>query len=205
VGTVGMAISRQVRITRSAISPRFATRTLVTLANRHQHFVGGDDRSLFGEDLPNRPADRRHDVVLHLHRLQHHDHVAQPDAVPGFDLDLDHHALHWRLDGPVATGALRRCWARRGRHRRGGGHGAVAEDANPIRFAIDLDRELAGRRLGGGGRSGGNGDRLWGGLRRERRGRRRRGGGLRRAGRGGGGGWGASAGTGVWVGTGHAP
>src|SRR6266581_3005988 len=99
-----MPISRQVRITRSAISPRFATRTLVTLANRHQHFVGSDDRSLFREDLPNRPADGCHDVVLHFHRLQHDDNVAQPDAVARRDLDLDHHALHRRLDGPVTGG-----------------------------------------------------------------------------------------------------
>src|SRR5256886_13091932 len=135
MATVGMPISRQVRITRSAISPRFVTRTLVTLANRHQHFVGGDDRSLFGEDLPNRPANGCHDVVLHFHRLQHDDHVAQPDAVAGFDFDLDHHALHWRLDGAVTTGALRRRWARRGRYRRSGWRRAVGEDPNPIRFA----------------------------------------------------------------------
>src|SRR5260370_13397804 len=115
-----MPISRQVLITRSAISPRFATRTLVTLANRHQHFVGSDDRSLFGEDLTHRPADGRHDVVLHLHRLQHDDHVTQPDAVAGLDFDLDHHALHRRLDGPIATRALRGGSTGRGR---GGTHG----------------------------------------------------------------------------------
>src|SRR2546425_845112 len=91
-------------IPRRAIPPRFATRTLVTLANRHQHFVGADDGSLFREDFTHRPADGRHDVVLHLHRLQHDDHVTQPDAVPGLDLDLDHHTLHRRLNGPVATG-----------------------------------------------------------------------------------------------------
>src|SRR2546430_5006226 len=182
-----MAISRQVRITRSAISPRFATRTLVTLANRHQHFVGGDDRSLFGEDLPNRSADGRHDVVLHLHRLQHDDHVAQPDTVPGFDLDLDHHALHRRLDGPVTTSALRRGWARRGRHRRRGRRRAVAEDPNPIRFAVDFDGELAGRPPGRGGPGGGGGGGRWGRGRGPGRGGGGRGGGGCAAGPAGGG------------------
>src|SRR6267143_1717503 len=102
-----MPISRQVRITRSAISPRFATRTLLTLANRHQHIIGGDDRSLSGKNLTYRPADGRDDVVLHLHRLQHDDHVTETDTVAGLDLDLHHHALHRRLDGSIPTGTLR--------------------------------------------------------------------------------------------------
>src|SRR3989442_3760706 len=146
-----MPIERQVRITRSATSPRFATRILVTLANRHQHFVGGDDRSLFREDLPHRPTDGRYDVVLHLHRLQHDDDVAQADAVPRFDLDLDHHALHWRLDGPVATGALRRRWARRGGNRCGGPRRPRAPGAEAPRVARRLVPGDARRppRLGG--------------------------------------------------------
>src|SRR3989442_14099497 len=138
-----MPISRQVRITRRAISPRFATRTLVTLANRHQHFVGGDDGSLFREDFTHRTADGSHDVVLHLHRLHHDDHVTQPDAVPGLDLDLDHHTLHRRLDGPVATGALRGRRTGSGRGRTDPGRRSIPKDPNTVRLAIDFDRELA--------------------------------------------------------------
>src|ERR1700730_8934091 len=140
-----MAISRQVRITRRAISPRFAPRTLVTLANRHQHVVGGDDRSLFGKDLTHRPADGRHDVVLHLHRLQHDDHVTQPDLVAGLDLDLHHHALHRRLDRAVATGALRRRWTGRGGGRTDSGRGAVPPGPNAVGLVTDLHRVLADR------------------------------------------------------------
>jgi len=63
-----MPISRQVRITRSAISPRLATRTRVTLANRHQHIVGRHDRPLFGKDLTHGPGDPGDDAVLHWMR-----------------------------------------------------------------------------------------------------------------------------------------
>src|SRR5947209_13409078 len=146
-----MPISRQVRITRRAISRRFATMTLVTLANGHPHFVWSDDGSLFGEDFAHRPTDGRHDVVLHLHRFQHHDHVTEPHLVALCDLDLDDHALHRGLDRPIAPGTLRR--------RRAGSRGTrgartwantVADDPNAVRLAIDLDRELAGGRFWGG-------------------------------------------------------
>src|SRR2546421_11462991 len=75
--TVGIPISRQVRSTRSAISPRLATRTLVTLANCHQHFVGCHDAPLFGKDFADGSAQRGDDVVLHFHRFQHDDDITE--------------------------------------------------------------------------------------------------------------------------------
>src|ERR1700736_3635383 len=139
-------------MTRRAISPRFATRTLVTLANRHQYFVGRDDRALFGEDLAHRPSDGGDDVVLHFHRLQNHDHVAETDPVTGRHPDLDHHPLHWRLDGPIPTGSLRRRWpgGHRGRNRRLLGGDRVAPDPDLVGVAVHLHGELPCRRHGRG-------------------------------------------------------
>src|SRR5487761_578359 len=84
-----MPSSRHARMTRIAISPRLATRTLLksllfilqrTLllfnwsAHSQQGLVGADDLALLDVDLAHATGDRRDDIVLHLHRLEDRDH-----------------------------------------------------------------------------------------------------------------------------------
>src|SRR5487761_1262076 len=160
-----MPSSRHARMTRIAISPRLATRTLLksllfilqrTLllfnwsAHSQQGLVGADDLALLDVDLAHATGDRRDDIVLHLHRLEDRDHVAELHLVAGFHRDLDYQSLHrrdhqslpdpgrWRGPGPKP-----RAGARRDGHPR-------ARDANLEDLSLDLDLELGRRdRLGG--------------------------------------------------------
>src|SRR6266702_5144234 len=99
-----MPSSRHARITRIAISPRFATRTFLKSLlfiparsrDRQQRLTRTDDLALFDVNLANLAGDRGDDVVLHLHRLQDGDHVAQLHAVTRADGDLHDESLHRR-------------------------------------------------------------------------------------------------------------
>src|SRR5215469_10907601 len=106
MATVSMPSSRHARMTRTAISARLATRIFLKsfaftarkrtatavlpapvrsearrLADRHQGLVGGDHVALLDVDLHDLAGLRGHDVVLHLHGLEHGHHVAQLDLV----------------------------------------------------------------------------------------------------------------------------
>src|ERR1035437_8155119 len=108
--TVAMPISWQARITRTAISPRLAIRTLwmgralaargtVRLLDDHEGLAWGHNRSLGDVDLLDGPRLRRGDVVLHLHGFQHHHRLAKFDAVADGHHDLQDQPLHRRRQG----------------------------------------------------------------------------------------------------------
>src|SRR5215208_3801184 len=77
--TVPMPSSRQARITRSAISPRFAMRTFLNMSGLSGGRLARDDaeerlaelhrRRVRGEDLGDGPIDLALDLVHQLHRL----------------------------------------------------------------------------------------------------------------------------------------
>src|SRR5262252_1221654 len=128
--TVSTPSSRHARITRTAISPRLATRIFLksfaftadsvrrwhrscrlsgpggrgALPDGDQRLVRGDHVALLDVDLQDVARLGGHDVVLHLHGLEHRHHVAELDLVADLYRDLHDQALHGRGDGAV-TGA----------------------------------------------------------------------------------------------------
>src|SRR5207245_10552425 len=110
-----MPSSRHARITRIAISPRLATKTLLksllfipsnvracASSHREQRLRGTDDITLLDIHLAHRAGDRGDDVVLHLHRLEHRYDIAELDGVAGLDRDLHDEPLHRRDHGAFA-------------------------------------------------------------------------------------------------------
>src|SRR5690242_673475 len=90
--TVDTPRSRHARTTRSAISPRLATRTFLNtpdLFDVDDRVLRRHDRSLADEDVGHLAGTRRRDVVLHLHRLEHRDGVAELDVVADLDGNLE--------------------------------------------------------------------------------------------------------------------
>src|SRR5690606_32553469 len=90
--TERMPISRQARITRSAISPRFATRIFSNIApslDDEKRRAVFDGAAILDEDAPDGPAPRRGNVVHRLHRLDDEERLA---------------LLHLRADGHEGFG-----------------------------------------------------------------------------------------------------
>src|SRR5438034_1614388 len=125
-----------------------------------ERLVRGHDLAfldVYGQDLAGDGGD---DVVLHLHRLEHRDHVTEPDLVAWLDRDLDDQALH-RGDHR-AFGDLG--WRGRGVATRGRGGvagddrhaGAADPDLEDLALHLDVElrrltagRDRHGLRLGG--------------------------------------------------------
>src|SRR5690348_1739108 len=97
-----MPSSLHARMTRMAISPRFAIRILLksllfnvsmmracSSRDRKQGLIGRYHLAFLDVDRADLARHRGDDVVLHLHRLQDRDHVAKPDVVAGLHRDLD--------------------------------------------------------------------------------------------------------------------
>src|ERR1700687_1422165 len=113
---VAIPSSRHARMTRIAISPRFATRTLLKSllfilqqqsfvspsAHGEQGLAGSDDVAFLDVHLADTTGDRRDDVGLHLHPLEHGDHVAELHLVARFHGDLDNQSLHRRDHGALS-------------------------------------------------------------------------------------------------------
>src|SRR5207245_10871088 len=111
-----MPSSRQARMTRIAISPRFATRTLLksllfNLSNglaclsisngpascstdREQRLVRRHDLALLDVNRAHLAGDGGDDVVLHLHRLEHRDDIAELHGIARLHGHLDDETLH---------------------------------------------------------------------------------------------------------------
>src|SRR5215472_525852 len=114
------------------------------LADHHQGLIRADDLPFPDVDLQHLAGSGGHDVVLHLHRLQNRNHVANPDR------NLDDQTLH----------RCRYCAVARSLRRRGDGfprgcssrgpdlrhHGAGGRHADVEDLAFDLDVELGHRR-----------------------------------------------------------
>src|SRR2546425_1380082 len=120
---VAMPSSRHARMTRMAISPLFATKIFLKSlllilsigrasfsSDREQRLARTDDLALPYVDLADGAGHGRDDVVLHLHRLEHRDYVAELHSVTDLDRDLDDEPLHRRNHGALAD-------LRRGRRR----------------------------------------------------------------------------------------
>src|SRR5260370_38046309 len=104
-----MPSSRHARMTRIAISPRFATRTFLksllfipsrvrvfSSRYREEGLVGRDDLAVPDVDVAHLARHRCDDVVLHLHRLEDGDDITELHAVTWLDGHLDDEPLHWR-------------------------------------------------------------------------------------------------------------
>src|SRR3954454_18249521 len=76
-------ISLHARITRSAISPRFATRTFLNMLDRdlEQRLAVLDRRAILDEDSGDRAGDIGFDLVHELHRLDDAQHRTLVDLV----------------------------------------------------------------------------------------------------------------------------
>src|SRR5450759_3433622 len=101
-----MPSSRHARMTRMAISPRLATRTFLksllfnpltaracSSFDSEQRLARGDDLALFHIALAAPAGNGGDDVVLHLHRLQLCNHVADPHLFARLVRELDDQAL----------------------------------------------------------------------------------------------------------------
>src|SRR5436305_15204333 len=105
---VAMPSSRQARITRIAISPRLATRIFLNVfdfkssSDREQRLVGAHDLAFCDVDVAHRAGNRRDDVVLHLHRLEDGDDVAELHVVARTAGDLDDETLPRPAHGALA-------------------------------------------------------------------------------------------------------
>src|SRR6056297_646248 len=83
--TERIPISRAARITRSAISPRLATRILSNMGaslDDYQRRAVFDRRAILDEDAPDGARTRRGDVVHRLHRLDDQERVALAHLLP---------------------------------------------------------------------------------------------------------------------------
>src|ERR1700682_202906 len=142
-----MPSSRHARMTRMAISPRLAIKILLksfrfiaaTSPNRQEWLAGADDLALFDIDTGDATRDGGDDVVLHLHRLEHRNHIAKLHLVPHLDWHLDDQPLHRRDHGAFARPGR---WRRRRRDRCSAGRWrdshAGAGDAHLEHLALDL-------------------------------------------------------------------
>src|ERR1700693_250241 len=61
-----------------------------------ERLVGADDLALFDVNVADATGDGRDDVVLHLHRLEHRDHVAKLHVIAHLHRHLDDQPLHRR-------------------------------------------------------------------------------------------------------------
>src|SRR5437879_157411 len=102
--TVRTPRSLQPRMTRSAISPRLATRTFSNMWLLHvdQRVARAHHIALLHVHVRHGSRPRRGDVVLHLHRLEHAYDVAEIDVVANLHGHLEQEALHRGDDGALA-------------------------------------------------------------------------------------------------------
>src|SRR5580658_1937770 len=99
--------SRHPRMIRSAISPRLAMRTLSNMtwfparsgADLNERRARADHDTLFDIHLGDRSRARGGDVVLHLHRLEHADHLAEYHLVTDLHVHFEQQPLHRRHHG----------------------------------------------------------------------------------------------------------
>src|SRR5215210_9029117 len=133
--TASIPSSCSARITRTAISPRFATRTrLKSIQRPGEHGLEVEERlaeldrlSVLDVDLPDHALDLGFHLVHQLHRLEDAERLAGCDRVallderrrPGLRCAVER-PDHRRVDAKPAVGALLRCgFLRRGLVRSG--------------------------------------------------------------------------------------